>query len=122
MDRRPPTCDEKVASLLLILWDLKGDPIPFEHAKLMTAYQIVSLAEWHHTTPHSWQPSNHPTVLTPLLIREHLEVTRKQASVLAKVKRHDKPPKWKKVLRSRGFPTKEERERLKKLIKERKQQ
>jgi len=50
-------------------------------------YQICSLVQWHHTTPHTWMPSNHPTRIVPVLIMEHRRITSQQASVLAKVKR-----------------------------------
>jgi hypothetical protein len=114
--RRPPNLTEKLAAALLLYWEQRGDGIPFRISREMTAAQICSLVEWHHTTPHAWVPSNHPATLVPLPVLEHREVTRKQAPVLAKVKRSLerrnglRKPKGK--IRSRGFPTKEERQRL----------
>jgi hypothetical protein len=45
---RPPTSDEKLASVLLALWDKAGEGIPFEVATQMSAEQIVSLIEFPH--------------------------------------------------------------------------
>lgn len=105
--RRPPRADEKIAALLLINWDLQqrlglmADPILPEHSRKMTASQIASLVEWHHETPHTWTADNHPTNLTPLLIAEHREVTKRQRPAIVKVRRAAKRAASKRKLHSR---------------------
>jgi hypothetical protein len=87
MKRRPPASTEKIATLLHIMWELEGDPVPWEQQKLLEPWMTCALVEWHHTTPHSWTGSNHPTTLWPPVISAHRKVTAKQAPVLAKVRR-----------------------------------
>jgi hypothetical protein len=119
--RKRPTADEKIACLLLENWSLKQrlgrdeEPIPHEIAKQMTAHQICSLVQWQHTTPWVWCKSNHPTVLTPMIIADHRKVTAeidipKIAKVKRGVERRAGKGKPKKKIRSRGFPTKAERQ------------
>jgi hypothetical protein len=69
---------EKLASALLELQRLRGDPIDREHAKLMTAEQICSLFQYDHASGYACHGAdNHPTKLTPLLIADHREKTAK---------------------------------------------
>lgn len=75
MTARPPNLSEKLASALLIIADLRGEGIPFDVAKAMTAEQILSLFQWHHGNRRANCGSNHPTNLTPLWIKEHRERT-----------------------------------------------
>jgi hypothetical protein len=75
MTSRPPNLSEKLASALLIIADLRGEGIPFDVAKAMTAEQILSLFQWHHENRRANGGSNHPTNLTPLWIKEHRERT-----------------------------------------------
>lgn len=127
MKRKDPNLREKLAAVLIHLFD-----IPREHAKQMTAEQIVSLAQFDHDPVQvevaiaiGWTPSqyNHPTNLTARMILDHrhktatkdIPVIRKtdrisedhkafQARVLAKGS--DPPPeraKPKAKMRSRGF-------------------
>lgn len=117
MKRRPPTADEKVAALLLMYWDAKGDPIPFEIAKQMTAAQICSLVHWDHAVFHSWGGGEGPTNLTPRLIGDHRQKTANvDLPVIAKVRRSLRrrmgSARAKTKIRSRGFASKEERARL----------
>ena len=75
--RRDPNLTEKLASALLIIADLKGDGIPFDHAKQMTAEQICSLVQWDHENRYANGGSTHPTNITPRWILEHREKTAK---------------------------------------------
>lgn len=91
--RKPPTMAEKIAALHIENQALKGDPIAdWETLKAMTAEQLCSLFEWQHTTYNVWiedrARQNHPTVLTPMYVKAHQEVTaRKDLPTIAKVKR-----------------------------------
>jgi hypothetical protein len=122
--RKKPTADEKVATLLLMHWHAIGDPIPFEIAKQMTAHQICSLVQWQHNTPWVWCKSNHPTILTPMIIADHRRVTAeidipRIAKVKRTLKRRAEPPrgvirpKPKRKIPSRPFPSREERRAFK---------
>jgi hypothetical protein len=75
--RKAITKDEKLASALLEITALRGDPIPLEHAKLMSAAQICSLFEWDHARRHIQGGTNHPTNLTPRFPGDHQEKTSK---------------------------------------------
>jgi hypothetical protein len=67
---------EKLASTLLELQRLRGDPIDREHAKLMSAAQVNSLFHFDHAAGYACDgKDNHPTGLTPLLIADHREKT-----------------------------------------------
>lgn len=128
--RKPPTKDEKIAALHIENQALKGEPIAdWETLKLMTAERINSLFEWQHTTYNIWVEDrarqNHPTILTPMYILDHREVTaKKDLPTIAKVKRisasnvvhkremakkagqwieEPEPKKRKKKIQNRGF-------------------
>jgi hypothetical protein len=76
MARKSPSMAEKLASALLELQRLRGDPIDRDHAKLMTAAQICSLFHFDHAAGYACDGAdNHPTGLTPLLIAEHRKKT-----------------------------------------------
>lgn len=87
--RKTPTKAEKLAATLLELQRLRGDPIDREHAKAMTAEQICSLFQFDHAAGYACHGAdNHPTGLTPLLIADHREKTRRfDVKAIAKVKR-----------------------------------
>jgi hypothetical protein len=89
MPRKSPTMAEKLASVLLELQRLRGDPIDREHAKLMSAAQVNSLFHFDHAAGYACDgKDNHPTGLTPLLIAEHREKTaKKDIPAIAKGKR-----------------------------------
>jgi hypothetical protein len=63
--------ETKLASALLALGH-----IPYLHAKLMSAAQIISLYEFHHDILHSQDGSDHFSNLTPLGIIQHRHHTR----------------------------------------------
>lgn len=142
--RKPPSTDEMVSALLLQLWELQGDPVPPEVAKMMSAYQIVQVArvQWDHRIPLAMGGAHHPTNLQPLSKPAHAEKTKRDVKAIAKSKRLEKEhaefrrrmlakagrddnsfeaackrfgyrPRPKARIRSRGFPTKAERARLK---------
>ncbi len=91
MTRKAISKDEKLASALLELQRLRGDPIDRESAKAMTAAQIVSLFQFDHDAGYvAHGADNHPTGLTPLLISEHREKTRKDKGIIAKCARVSK--------------------------------
>jgi hypothetical protein len=123
--RKPPSMAEKLASALLELQRLRGDPIPREHAKMMSAEQINSLFQFDHAHRHANGGSTHPTNLTPLLIGEHREKTAKvdvpelakgdrlrpvhiefQKRVLAKAGQGEAPPRKPSAWGSRPLNTK----------------
>lgn len=75
--RRDPNLTEKLAAALLIIADLKGEGIPFDHAKGMHPEQICSLFQWDHANFYVNGGTTHPTNLTPRWIAEHREKTAK---------------------------------------------
>lgn len=89
MTKRPHiNKDTKIASLLLEVWFLRRQGIPHAEAKLLTAGQICSLAEWHHNTPHANGGDCHPLNLTAMPILAHRKRTREiDVPTIAKGKR-----------------------------------
>lgn len=86
--RKHVSKDAKIASLLLEVWSLRGQGIPYAEAKLLTAAQICSLAEWHHSTPHAIGGDVHPVNLTAMPILDHRKRTREiDVPAIAKSKR-----------------------------------
>jgi len=83
MTRRQPTLTERLAAALLALGD-----IPFDHAKAMTAAQIVGLYQFDH-----WPirveagGDNHPSNLRPMLIKAHREKTARDHGEIGKIRR-----------------------------------
>lgn len=98
----------KLAATLAELQFLRGDPIPFDQLKLMTAAQYVSLYEWDHAALYIWTQNDHFTNLTPRLILAHRAKTKKDRKLITKIrkaekrKRGEKKPKTK--WPSRPFP------------------
>jgi hypothetical protein len=83
--RKAPNMTEKLASALLEMQRLRGDPIPREHAKQMHAEQICSLFQFDHDAGFVCHGAgNHPTEMTPKLRLEHKEKTRKDQGIIAK--------------------------------------
>ncbi len=121
--RRQPNMAEKLAALHIEIQAIRGNPIAqWEVLREMTPAQINSLFHWHHVTYHAWieeaRMENHPSVLTPLYIVAHRERTAKiDVPQLAKTKRivakRNGTAKPKQKIKSRGFPTKEQRAALK---------
>lgn len=65
--------------------------IPYEHAKAMSAEQILSLVQWQHIVPHALDGSDEHWNLEPLLIGAHREITAKvDIPRIAKTKRVSK--------------------------------
>jgi hypothetical protein len=83
------TKTEKLASALLEVQRLRGNPIPREHARQMHAEQICSLFQFDHAAGYATHGAdNHPTGLTPMLIADHREKTAKfDVPAIAKTKR-----------------------------------
>lgn len=77
MGDRPPNLTEKLASALLEIQRLRGDPINREHACAMSAEMFVSLFHFHHEVYRAHGGSNHFTNLTPMLIATHRDRTAK---------------------------------------------
>lgn len=76
--RKQPNMTEKLASALLEMQRLRGDPIPREHAKQMSAKMICSLYQFDHDAGFVCHGAgNHPTEMTPKLRPEHKEKTAK---------------------------------------------
>jgi hypothetical protein len=61
--------------------------VSFDEARQMTAHQIVSLFQWDHSVLHALGGSDHPAYLTPRFIREHRAKSKKDASIMARVRR-----------------------------------
>lgn len=94
--------------------------IPYEHAKAMSAEQILSLVQWQHIVPHALDGSDEHWNLEPLLIGAHREITAKvDIPRIAKTKRverehedfvrrmltpRDERPERKSRWGSRGWP------------------
>src|SRR5687767_7334694 len=72
----------KLASTLLA----RGE-IPYEHAKLISAAQLISLYQFDHGILHAIDPNNEYWNLTPRLIAPHREKSRRDTSIVAKVRR-----------------------------------
>lgn len=88
MKRKRPNMSEKLASALLEVQRLRGDPIPREQARLLSASQIVSLFHFDHAAGFACHAAgNHPAGLTPLLIADHREKTKKDIGKIAKCNR-----------------------------------
>jgi len=96
--------------------------VPYEHAKLMTADQIISLYQWHHNILHSTEPINEFWNIEPMLIAEHRRRFPIDAAAAAKIKRirgetcagptkpipqhvNPWPPKGVRKIQSKGFAT-----------------
>lgn len=75
--RRDPNLKDKLASALLELAWLRGDPVPIEHAQQMSAEQICSLFEWDHAHRVNDGGSNHPLNITPRFPGDHGKKTAK---------------------------------------------
>lgn len=75
--RKAPSLRVKLASALLALRGADGERlIPHEHAKLMTAEQIISLFQFnHYPIRHEAGGPAEPWNLDPMLIAAHREVT-----------------------------------------------
>ncbi len=86
--RRSISLKTKLAAALLELGH-----VPYEHAKLMTQDQLVSLYQFDHNILHATEPNNNNFWnLTPRLIQPHREKSKLDTSKVAKTKRIDK--KW----------------------------
>ena len=78
----------KLASCLLELLHLRGQGIPFHKAQKMSTKEILALVEWDHAVYHAIGGGVHPTNLTPRLVADHREKTRKtDIPAIAKIKR-----------------------------------
>jgi hypothetical protein len=81
--RNRPTLTEQLAAALLALGH-----IPFEHAREMTAKQIIGLYQFDH-----WPirveagGTNHPSNMRPLLIKAHREKTAADNREIGKIRR-----------------------------------
>jgi hypothetical protein len=141
--RKAPNMSEKLASALLHIrrgveggdWLIKGE------LRKASAREIVSSVDWDHVRRWAEGGENIPQNLQPLPRAEHREKSRKDTTEVAKGKRYGKKeaehrerlarrassqavydaihedimnrPKRRSTIRSRGFPTKEERRALK---------
>ena len=72
----------KLASALLTLGH-----VDYSHAKGMTADQIISLYAWDHGILHAIEPNDSFWNLTPRLIAEHREKSKRDTAIVAKSKR-----------------------------------
>lgn len=77
----------QLAAALSELMHLRGQGIPFDVLKSMSAAQYLSLFHLDHTTPHVWTKNDHFSNLSFLYIREHREKTKSDVKAIAKVRR-----------------------------------
>lgn len=70
--RKPLAKDEKLAAALLWIAHLQGEAIPVDHARAMTAGQIISLFHFDHDRTVATGGDNHPANLTPRWRRSHI--------------------------------------------------
>jgi hypothetical protein len=79
----------KLAAALLALRDENGTPlIDYERSKKMAAAEIVAFFQFdHYPISHAIKPIDEAWNLRPMLLRPHREKSRKDAGVIAKVKR-----------------------------------
>ena len=77
----------KLASALAELQYLRGDPIPWEQLKAMSADELLSLYSWDHGELHAFTANDHFSNLTPRLILAHREKSREDTKKVAKSKR-----------------------------------
>src|SRR5215831_6041410 len=82
--RKRPSLETKLAAMTVLFFD-----IPYLDAKKMTPQQVNSLVQWDHNILHE---TGHPDRdrlwnLTPRLIREHREKTKRDAKIIAKSRR-----------------------------------
>lgn len=83
MSRRHISLEQKLAAAIRELFQ-----IPHEHAKLMTADQMLSLVEWHHIEYHATEGSDEHWNLDPMTIKGHKARTAKiDLPQIAKTKR-----------------------------------
>ena len=68
--RKEPTLKDKLAATLRELFK-----IPYDHAKLMSADQVISLANFDHIVLHAHGGSDEHHNLQPLLIADHRKKT-----------------------------------------------
>jgi len=80
--RKDPPLREKLAAALRELFQ-----IPHEHAKQMSAEQIMSLVQFDHNEYHAHDGSDEHWNLTPMLILPHREKTKTDIKVIRKVDR-----------------------------------
>lgn len=89
MKRKAPNLTTKLASALLQIKGDDGQPlIDWEHAKLMSSTQIVSLFQFdHYPIRHEAGGPAEPWNLVPRLIMPHREKTKKDVGEVAKIRR-----------------------------------
>jgi hypothetical protein len=118
----------KLASALCNLRDETGTLlIPYLDAKQMTEEQVLSLFNWDHNILHAIEVNDEHWNLTPTFIRPHRDKSKKDTSIVAKVKKlhanyqrslatlmvdaakdvlREEKPKFKRKIQSRGFEKK----------------
>lgn len=77
----------KLAAALLALGHVK-----YEDAKRMTQDEIISMYQFDHGILHAIDPINDFWNLTPMLVKDHREKSRRDTSIVAKVKRLQDAP------------------------------
>lgn len=97
--------ETKLAAALLA----RGE-IPYEHAKLMTADQIISLYHFDHNILHGIEINDQFWNLAPMLLMAHREKSKKDTAIVAKVARirgeTGNGPKQKIAARANAWPAK----------------
>ena len=82
MKRAHVSLKTKLASALLALGH-----VPYEDAKAMGADSLISLYHWDHGILHGIEVNNEYWNLTPRLIAEHREKSKRDTAIVAKSKR-----------------------------------
>ena len=129
--RRVPNKDERIAACLLMLKRGEDWLIPEPIRSTGTVKDILACVQWDHGFYHALGGDTRPQNITPRRTTDHKEKSRKDNGVIAKSKRVTKKEeafrqrllakatgeaqssqKPKAKIRSRGFPTPEERKAI----------
>jgi hypothetical protein len=85
--RRVPNKDERIAACLLMLKRGDGWLIPEPLRSTGSAKEIVASVQWDHALLHAMGGDTRPQNITPMLIDDHKEKSKKDNGVAAKSKR-----------------------------------
>lgn len=80
--------DIRLAAALAQLYHLRGEGLPFDELKKLTAKEYLARFQLDHVVFYTWAPSvPHFTGLTFMLVPQHKEKTRRDVKEIAKVRR-----------------------------------
>lgn len=82
-----PLKTKLAAALLQMRSDDGAYLFDYEHSKMLSADQIISLFQWDHGILHAFDGSDEPWNLTPRFIGQHREKSKRDTAIVAKTKR-----------------------------------